>query len=121
MNANTYQEAAGKTDIVIDACDRLSRDGDSCRALTLSYYSLELCSEAGEVAGKIKKIIRDKGGVLTSADVNELTKELGDVCWPLARLCSSLGLSLGDVMSANIDKLASRVERGTLRGDGDNR
>ena len=85
------------------------------------YPTLGLANEAGEVAGKIKKIFRDKGGVIGDAERDALKGELGDVLWYLAQICTELGLSLDEVAAANLEKLASRQERGTIQGDGDTR
>ena len=85
------------------------------------YPTLGLVNEAGEVAGKIKKIFRDKGGVISCEDRLALKMELGDVLWYLAQICTELDLTLDEVAEANIDKLFSRLERGTIRGDGDER
>lgn len=85
------------------------------------YPALGLVNEAGEVAGKIKKIFRDKGGEINDETRAALKAELGDVLWYAAQVCTELGLSLDDVADYNIEKLYSRLERGTLRGDGDNR
>ncbi|MCP5029338.1 MAG: nucleoside triphosphate pyrophosphohydrolase family protein [Actinomycetia bacterium] len=85
------------------------------------YPTLGLTNEAGEVAGKVKKIFRDHGGEVTDADRHALSLELGDVLWYLAELCTQLGISLDDVAAANLDKLRDRTARGTLAGDGDYR
>lgn len=85
------------------------------------YPTLGLANEAGEVAGKIKKIFRDKDGVIGEAEREALKGELGDVLWYLAQICTELDLSLGEVAAANLDKLRSRQQRGTLYGDGDTR
>jgi len=85
------------------------------------YPTLGLTSEAGEVAGKVKKIFRDRNGEVTDADRDALTLELGDVLWYLAELCTQLGISLDDVAATNIEKLRDRTERGQLAGDGDHR
>ena len=85
------------------------------------YPTLGLTNEAGEVAGKIKKIFRDKGGVISEADRTALKGELGDVMWYLTQVCTELDLSLDDVDGYNLEKLFSRLERGKLGGDGDNR
>jgi NTP pyrophosphatase (non-canonical NTP hydrolase) len=85
------------------------------------YPTLGLVNEAGELAGKVKKIFRDRGGVVSDDDRRALTLELGDVLWYLAELCTQLGVSLDDVATANLEKLRSRAERGTLAGDGDDR
>lgn len=85
------------------------------------YPTLGLVNEAGEVAGKVKKIFRDRQGVITEQDREALTLELGDVLWYLSELCTQLGVQLEDVAAANITKLRGRMERGTMAGDGDTR
>lgn len=84
----------------------------------LEYTALGLASEAGEVAGKVKKIIRDGD----SGDLRVAVEaELGDVLWYLARISDELGVDLSTVASDNQFKLESRQERGKLQGSGDNR
>jgi NTP pyrophosphatase (non-canonical NTP hydrolase) len=85
------------------------------------YPTLGLTNEAGEVAGKIKKIFRDKSGVITAADRDALKGELGDVLWYLAQVCTELEISLDEVAEHNLEKLFSRLERGRIGGEGDNR
>lgn len=85
------------------------------------YPTLGLTNEAGEVAGKIKKIFRDKGGVIAESDKEALTGELGDVLWYLAQVCTELDISLDEVAEHNIIKLYDRLERGKIGGSGDNR
>jgi NTP pyrophosphatase (non-canonical NTP hydrolase) len=85
------------------------------------YPTLGLANEAGEVAGKVKKIFRDKNGVIGEADCEALKGELGDVLWYLAQVCTELEISLDDVAEHNIKKLYSRLERGKIGGEGDNR
>ena len=85
------------------------------------YPTLGLTNEAGEVAGKVKKIFRDRRGVITDDDREALKLELGDVLWYLAEICTQLDLRLEDVAAANIAKLQRRAARGTLAGDGDER
>lgn len=82
---------------------------------------LGLSDESGEVLGKFKKLLRDKQGVLSDEDKKEIMKELGDVLWYVNAVSHLLGYSLEDVAQANIDKLASRQQRGKLHGSGDNR
>ena len=83
----------------------------------LEYLALGLSSESGEVAGKMKKIIRDK----SKLNKQDLGAEIGDVLWYCAVLAEELNLNLGKIMENNIDKLYSRKERGVLGGSGDNR
>lgn len=85
------------------------------------YPTLGLAGESGEIAEKIKKAIRDDGGKMTDERRAALRKELGDVLWYLAAMCSELGLSLADVAQANLDKLSKRREEGKLHGSGDDR
>ncbi|NDC34917.1 MAG: hypothetical protein EBZ51_05930 [Synechococcaceae bacterium WB9_2_112] len=85
------------------------------------YPTLGLCGEAGEVADKVKKVIRDREGHFDAAVRDDLRLELGDVLWYVAQLCSELGLDLDDVAAANLDKLASRMARNVIAGSGDRR
>jgi len=85
------------------------------------YPTLGLANEAGEVAGKVKKIFRDKGGVIGDSERQALKSELGDVLWYIAQVCTELGLSMDEVAEANISKLLDRLERDAIRGDGDDR
>jgi NTP pyrophosphatase (non-canonical NTP hydrolase) len=87
----------------------------------LAYYALGLCDEAGEVAGKVKKLYRDHNGVLTEEYKKEIEKELGDVVWYLSQMCTKLGVSFEEVAEMNLEKLKSRMDRGKLTGSGDNR
>jgi len=109
MNFDEYQALSGKTAIYPG------------RGENLTYPTLGLCGESGEVSEKVKKLIRDKGGVIDNDVRADLKKELGDVLWYVAQLCTELGLSMSDVAQGNIDKLASRMERGKISGDGDDR
>lgn len=113
MQLNEYQEKAGATAKYPGAGNEFV------------YPALGLVGEAGEVADKFKKLIRDHG-IAHPSDIpeeakEELAKELGDVLWYVSRLSSELGYELEDVAQRNIDKLYSRKERGTLSGSGDNR
>ena len=83
------------------------------------YPTLGLVNEAGEVAGKIKKIFRDKDGVISEADRAALKSELGDVLWYLTQICTELDLSLEEVAAQNLTKLFDRLERGVIGGEGD--
>lgn len=85
------------------------------------YPTLGLVNEAGEVAGKIKKIERDDQNVITDERRTALKKELGDVLWYLAQLSTELGFDLEDIAAENLAKLQDRATRNTLHGDGDNR
>ena len=87
----------------------------------LAYLTLGMCNEAGEFAGKIKKVFRDKYGVISPDTKENLKSELGDVLWYLTQLASNLDMDMEDLAKSNIMKLASRKVRGKIRGEGDNR
>lgn len=81
------------------------------------YFVLGLCSEAGEVADKIKKTLRDGGEIPRKG----LAKELGDCLWYLAMLADTLDVDLSTVAKINLDKLQSRQDRNKIGGSGDDR
>ena len=87
------------------------------------YAALGLGEEAGEVQGKIAKIIRD--GFRDAEHMNmfkvELTKELGDVLWFIAAIADDNGINLQNIAETNLLKPGSRFDRGTISGSGDNR
>lgn len=80
----------------------------------LEYVALGLASEAGEFAGKVKKLIRD-GNV----DVDDMVAELGDVMWYLTRAAAELEVHLSDVAKMNVEKLEDRKARDKIKGSGD--
>ena len=84
-------------------------------------YALGLTGEAGELADKIKKVYRDKGGVFKQEEREAIVKELGDVLWYLTRLGATLGFSLEQIAEINVEKLADRAKRGKIGGSGDDR
>lgn len=86
------------------------------------YPALKLAGEAGEVAEKIGKIIRDDSSRFYQSRHREsLKKELGDVLWYVSAIASDLGIKLDDIAETNLEKLQSRQERGVLGGSGDDR
>jgi NTP pyrophosphatase (non-canonical NTP hydrolase) len=105
--------------------DYQARAGDTAQYPDIGhnpiYPTLGLAGEAGEVADKVKKVIRDNGGQFDAAAVAAIQKELGDVLWYVARLASELGLDLDQIAADNLAKLADRKARGKLRGSGDER
>lgn len=86
----------------------------------LAYCGLGL-GEAGEVQGKIKKILRDTNGSWSDEQAKEIAKELGDALWYIAMVSKELGYDLEDIASMNLNKLDDRKDRGVLKGNGDNR
>jgi NTP pyrophosphatase (non-canonical NTP hydrolase) len=87
----------------------------------LEYLVLGLASEAGEVAGKLKKVIRDDDGEMGSDKRCQLVNEVGDVLWYIAEIATTLNTSLSVVAQENLDKLSSRDARGVIGGSGDSR
>jgi len=87
----------------------------------LAYVALGLTGEAGEIANKVKKVLRDDNGEVSTLRRAELFGELGDVLWYAAMLAEELGCSLASVASANLMKLADRQERDVIGGSGDTR
>jgi NTP pyrophosphatase (non-canonical NTP hydrolase) len=85
------------------------------------YPALGLAGETGEVLEKIKKLFRDKKGVVGKEDKEELAKELGDILWYVSAISSELGLKLDYVAQKNVEKLTSRKTRDKIHGSGDNR
>ncbi len=109
MNLSDYQEKAATTALYPNVGNN-------------PYYAaLGLAGEAGEVANTVKKIMRDNDGVVDETFQKEVQKELGDVLWYVACVASEMKLNLNDIAQANIEKLASRKERGVLHGSGNDR
>lgn len=122
MELNEYQDRAMST--CMRTCDNYS------------YMMLNLVGEVGEFASKVAKQIR-KGEIIIGEIPNDITpkvgfdrwidqsdelkKEAGDILWQLAGLCKVMGWTLEEVAVGNLEKLASRKERGVISGDGDNR
>lgn len=117
MELNQYQKAALETAVYP-------------KEFKTVYPALGMNGEAGEVADKVKKVIRDScelvrdntGAIVLSKEKREeLAKEVGDVLWYVATMAYDIGYSLEEIAEMNIRKLASRKERGKLNGEGDNR
>lgn len=111
MKLNEYQEKAQET-------SNYSRPN---QFLAITYCSLGLTGEAGEVANKVKKIFRDDNGVCNPEKLRELMYEVGDCLWYIAMLAKECGYTLEDVAQMNYEKLHSRAERGKIGGSGDHR
>ena len=95
--------------------------GKEAYAVDYIYPALGLAEEAGEVAGKFAKTVRDNNGVIDEERKTAIKKELGDVLWFVAECCTVLGIQMSDVASLNIKKLEDRKARGVISGSGDNR
>ena len=86
-----------------------------------AYAALGLVGESGEVAEKIKKIIRNQCGKLTTKDYIDIEKELGDCLWYIAELCSIFEFKMSNVAKKNIQKLQDRLDRDVICSEGDDR
>jgi len=109
LTPDKYEDLAGQTAIFP-------------KEKALEYLALGLTSEAGEVAGKVKKLIRD-GEDVEGFEMKKIAiaSEIGDVIWYCAMMAKEVGVPLNDILKENLKKLHSRKERGTLHGSGDNR
>lgn len=111
MTFNEYQKQAITT-LTIDEGAGLN---------LIAYMTLGLAGETGEIAEKIKKIIRNHEGDFSKLDKEDMTKELGDVLWYLSALSTQLGIDLGEVAKVNLAKINDRKQRGVINSTGDNR
>ena len=109
MNLNDYQTAALRT-----AAPRDKKN-------EFFHLILGLVGESGEIAEKVKKIVRDQDSDLSKLDKDDLKKELGDVLWHIAVIADYFDIPLEDIGATNIAKLAYRLQRGVISGSGDNR
>jgi NTP pyrophosphatase (non-canonical NTP hydrolase) len=120
-----YQTSALKYDTFVgykDGLMKYSKDGIMLATENgLLEKVLGLPGEAGEAADKFKKILRDKNGVISIADRDEIVKELGDVMWYIAMIAEYLEVPLSEVANKNLEKLESRLKRNKIHGSGDNR
>lgn len=89
--------------------------------MKIVYPCLGLSGEVGEVCDRIKKIYRDKEGVFSYYDKQEIAKEMGDVLWYLASLATDLDLNMNDIAFTNTQKILNRKQNGKISGNGDNR
>lgn len=108
MTLNEYQEIALETAVYPEEYN-------------IIYPALGMAGEAGEVADKVKKVIRDNNGNFTSIKCEEIAMEIGDVLWCCAVLAERIGYRLDTIARMNNRKLKSRQLRGKLGGNGDNR
>ena len=111
MLMNKYQSDAIKTAVYPDQGLLLGK----------IYCALKLNGEAGEVAEKIGKVVRDDSSIFTTEKTLEIAKELGDVLWYVAVLSNEFGFTLEQIADINIDKLRKRKQGNKLHGEGDNR
>lgn len=109
MEFSAYEERAKSTAVYPD------------KGHNIVYPTLGLCGESGEIAEKLKKLMRDKGGEADDEWRQSMAHELGDVLWYITAIANELGYTLEEIAEFNILKLASRKDRNVLHGSGDNR
>jgi len=113
MDFSTYQSESRKNTVYPDIGNNFI------------FPTLGLVGEAGEIAEKVKKLIRDKNtntpDMVSADDKTEIAKELGDVLWYLSQLATEFGIELDTIAALNLDKIQSRRERDQVKGNGDNR
>lgn len=110
---NEYQKGCRTTDVGTAAQD--------CLSPGWLYYVLGIAGESGELLEKIKKLFRDKNGIVDDEFRDMLIKEMGDVQWYMARLADQFDIKFSTIAETNIKKLASRKKRNKIHGEGDNR
>jgi len=113
MNFREYQIKARTSDVGTSAQDNIKPGW--------LYYVLGIAGESGEFAEKVKKLFRDKYGVIDQEFKDAVIKEIGDILWYQARLLDHLDINFDDVAINNIEKLSRRMKNGTIHGDGDDR
>jgi NTP pyrophosphatase (non-canonical NTP hydrolase) len=125
QNLDDYQTSALKYDTYPayrEGLMKYSKDGIMVATENgLLEKVLGLPGEAGEAADKFKKILRDKNGMISAVDRDEIVKELGDVLWYVAMIAEYLEVPLSKVANMNLEKLESRYQRNKIHGEGDNR
>jgi len=121
--AKLWMEKRNMSDITATEYQRRAADTAIFpKEKALEYLTLGLTGEAGEIANKVKKLLRDGADREGYHEkLNAIGKELGDVMWYCAMLAKEVDMNLGRIMEDNLDKLADRKARNRLQGDGDNR
>ena len=124
LQVNEYHSGAMETALYGSSVADLTLDlnhAELADLMKLVYAVTGLAGEGGELANKLKKVIRDDGGRLTEERRSQMRKELGGVLWYAAATATELGINLSDVCQENLDILQSRQERNVIHGDGDDR
>lgn len=121
MDFNEYQDGTHATAVYPEGVQRVCNLGIERTMLEMAYCVAGLTSEAGEVAGKFKKIVRGDKDIASTAALNEIAHELGGVLYYVAQLADLCDWTLEEVAKYNNTQLTDRMERGVIRGDGDYR
>lgn len=124
MDAKEYQTRTTLTAVYPMQVDKLAynmQPASIAALFRIGYITLGLSGEAAEISNKVKKVIRDNGGVFDDGIISIIASELGDVMWYVAQMCNELEIDLNGIMEQNLRKLQDRQSRGTLGGSGDDR
>ena len=116
-----YQKWTNTTAVFAPAIDNVLNGGNRTQTALLLYLANTINEEAGELAGKIKRLIRDHGGELNDEIREAMGKELGDILYYVAQYAQASGYTLQEIFDMNVEKLMSRKERGAIKGAGDDR
>lgn len=100
MNIDDFQEQALKSIAI-------SQKGP----IALSHRTLGLNGAAGILSNELKKVIRDKAGVVDEEDIEVVKKRLGDVLYYAAALAEYFDLSLSDIAKQNINQSAEFLKK----------
>jgi len=119
--AEAYMKAK-KSDFTFDEYQNVSKETAIYpHNVKVLYPALGLTGEAGEVANKVKKVVRDGVAKMPDDWKEQIGAEIGDVLWYCSALASDLNISLSECAMKNRDKLQSRMKRGKISGTGDKR
>lgn len=124
MNFRKYQTATATTAVYDESVRQhvaTATHADKLKMLRLFYCATKLNGEAGEVAEEIAKTLRDDSGEISTERSGKLAKEIGDVLWYVSQLATELDMDLSLIAQMNLDKLASRKDRGMIHGSGSDR
>jgi len=124
VSVEDYETMVSEAAIYKDAVKEFVSSGNTeaiAKLFNVFYATTGLAGEAGEVANKVKKILRDNKGFIDADVRKKVLGELGGVAWYLAAVSAEFDLSLNDVMAYNFDQITDRQKRNVLQGDGDDR
>lgn len=88
---------------------------DSCGQLDLTYRALELCTECGELGEQVKKLVRNRMGLVgNTTDITCIEDEVGDVMICLSLLCADLGIDIELATKRKFNKTSTKYNLKTM-------